>query len=146
MFLIDDDQAGVRQGREYGRAGAEHDARAAVARAKPCAGAFAFGQVRVQHFDRHTQAFAQASHRLRRQGDLWYIDAADNIIFHFDKEGRTIGTLGTNPEPWTWLTHVIERAVPGRANLYQESDIGWSASSLPPFDAAQRRAMPRRAT
>ena len=36
------------------------------------------------------------------------------------------GTLGTNPEPWTWLTHVIERAVPGRANLYQETDIGWS--------------------
>jgi len=71
----------------------------------------------------------EGAHSLRfdRQGDLWYIDAADNIIFHFDKEGRTIGTLGTNPEPWTWLTHVIERAVPGRANLYQETDIGWSA-------------------
>ncbi|MBI3492746.1 MAG: SMP-30/gluconolactonase/LRE family protein [Acidobacteria bacterium] len=37
-----------------------------------------------------------------------------------------MGTLGTNPEPWTWLTHVIERAVPGRASLYQETDIGWS--------------------
>jgi sugar lactone lactonase YvrE len=54
------------------------------------------------------------------------MDAADNIIFHFDKEGRTVGTLGTNPEPWTYLTHVIERAVPGKANLYQETDIGWS--------------------
>jgi hypothetical protein len=43
--------------------------------------------------------------RFDRQGDLWYMDAADNIIFHFDKEGRTVGTLGTNPEPWTWLTH-----------------------------------------
>ena len=39
---------------------------------------------------------------------------------------HTVGTLGTNPEPWTFLTHVIERAVPGRANLYQETDIGWS--------------------
>jgi len=70
----------------------------------------------------------EGAHSLRfdRQGDLWYIDAADNIIFHFDKEGRTVGTLGTNPEPWTWLTHVIERAVPGRANFYQETDIGWS--------------------
>jgi DNA-binding beta-propeller fold protein YncE len=70
----------------------------------------------------------EGAHTLRfdRQGDLWYIDAADNMIFHFDKEGRTIGTLGTNPEPWTWLTHVIERAVPGKANLYQETDIGWS--------------------
>jgi len=54
------------------------------------------------------------------------VDAADNIIFRFDSEGRTVGTLGTNPEPWTWLTHVIERAVPGRASLYQETDIGWS--------------------
>jgi DNA-binding beta-propeller fold protein YncE len=70
----------------------------------------------------------EGAHSLRfdPQGDLWYIDAADNIIFHFDKEGRTLGTLGTNPEPWTYLTHVIERAVPGRANLYQETDIGWS--------------------
>ncbi len=70
----------------------------------------------------------EGAHTLRfdRQGDLWYIDAADNMIFHFDKEGRTVGTLGTNPEPWTWLTHVIERAVPGRANFYQQTDIGWS--------------------
>ena len=49
-----------------------------------------------------------------------------HIIFRFDAEGRTVGTLGTNPEPWTWLTHVIERAAPGRAALYQETDIGWS--------------------
>ena len=70
----------------------------------------------------------EGAHALRFDplGDLWYIDAADNMIFHFDKEGRTLGTLGTNPEPWTFLTHVIERAVPGRANLYQETDIGWS--------------------
>src|SRR5690349_10205364 len=65
--------------------------------------------------------------RFDPQGNLWYVDAADDEIFRFDKEGRTVGTLGTNPEPWTWLTHVIERAVPGRANLYQETDIGWSA-------------------
>jgi hypothetical protein len=70
----------------------------------------------------------EGAHSLRfdRGGDLWYMDAADNIIFHFDQEGRTVGTLGTNPEPWTYLTHVIERAVPGRASLYQETDIGWS--------------------
>ena len=68
------------------------------------------------------------AHTLRfdRQGDLWYIDAADNMIFRFDRDGRTIGTLGTNPEPWTWLTHVIERAAPGRASFYQQTDIGWS--------------------
>jgi hypothetical protein len=68
------------------------------------------------------------AHTLRfdRQGDLWYIDAADNMIFRFDRDGRTVGTLGTNPEPWTWLTHVIERAAPGRASFYQQTDIGWS--------------------
>ncbi|MGD1097300.1 MAG: hypothetical protein ABSB35_35605, partial [Bryobacteraceae bacterium] len=52
------------------------------------------------------------AHALRfdPQGNLWYVDAADDIIYRFDSEGRTVGTLGTNPEPWTWLTHVIERA------------------------------------
>jgi len=64
--------------------------------------------------------------RFDRQGNLWYVDAADNIIFRFDSEGRTVGTLGTNPEPWTYSTHVIAGAVPGRAALYQETDIGWS--------------------
>ena len=68
------------------------------------------------------------AHALRfdPQGNLWYVDAADDIIYRFDSEGRTVGTLGTNPEPWTWLTHVIERAAPGRASFYQETDIGWS--------------------
>ena len=45
--------------------------------------------------------------RFDPQGNLWYVDAADNIIYRFDSEGRTVGTLGTNPEPWTYLTHVI---------------------------------------
>lgn len=70
----------------------------------------------------------EGAHTLRYSpnGDLWYIDAADNIIFRFDKEGRTTGTIGTNPEPWTYLTHVYERGVPNKAALYQETDIGWS--------------------
>src|SRR5215472_4299459 len=64
--------------------------------------------------------------RFDRQGDLWYVDAADNIIYRFDNEGRTVGTLGTNPEPWTYLTHVIAGAVSGKAAFYQETDIAWS--------------------
>ena len=64
--------------------------------------------------------------RFDPQGNLWYVDAADDIIYRFDSEGRTVGTLGTNPEPWTWLTHVIERAARGKASFYQETDIGWS--------------------
>lgn len=68
------------------------------------------------------------AHALRfdPQGNLWYVDAADDIIYRFDSEGRTVGTLGTNPESWTYLTHVIERAVPNKASFYQETDIGWS--------------------
>jgi streptogramin lyase len=33
----------------------------------------------------------EGAHALRfdRQGNLWYVDAADNIIFRFDSEGRT---------------------------------------------------------
>lgn len=64
--------------------------------------------------------------RFDPEGNLWYVDAADDIIYRFDKEGRTVGTLGTNPEPWTWATHVIERAARGKAAFYQETDIGWS--------------------
>lgn len=63
--------------------------------------------------------------RFDAQGHLWYVDAADNIIFRFDSEGRTIGTLGTNPEPWTWLTHVFEQGARRTSALYQETDIGW---------------------
>src|SRR6185312_8945878 len=56
----------------------------------------------------------EGAHNVRfdRQGDLWYVDAADNTIYRFDSEGRTVGVLGTNPEPWTYLTHVIAGAVP----------------------------------
>ena len=64
--------------------------------------------------------------RFDPQGNLWYVDAADDIIYRFDSEGRTVGTLGTNPEPWTWSTHVIERAARGKTAFYQETDIGWS--------------------
>jgi DNA-binding beta-propeller fold protein YncE len=70
----------------------------------------------------------QGAHVIRfdPQGNLWYVDAADDEIFRFDSEGRTVGTLGNNPEPWTYLTHVIERAARGRTAFYQETDIGWS--------------------
>ena len=64
--------------------------------------------------------------RFDPQGNLWYVDAADDIIYRFDSDGRTVGTLGTNPEPWTWQTHVIERAARGKTAFYQETDIGWS--------------------
>ena len=35
--------------------------------------------------------------------------------------------LGRRPEPWTWATHVIERAIPGPSNFYQPTDVTWGA-------------------
>ena len=64
--------------------------------------------------------------RFDPQGNLWYVNAADDIIYRFDSEGRTVGALGSDPEPWTWATHVIERAARGKSAFYQETDIGWS--------------------
>jgi len=78
--------------------------------------------------------------RFDPQGNLWYVDAADNEIFRFDSEGRTVGTLGTNPEPWTWLTHVIERAAPGKPpSIRRRTSPGArTAICLSPTDMAIR--------
>lgn len=64
--------------------------------------------------------------RFDRQGDLWYVNAGDNNIYRFDSERRTLGVLGTNPEPWTWLTHVYEQGARRRTALYQPTDIAWT--------------------
>jgi DNA-binding beta-propeller fold protein YncE len=73
-------------------------------------------------------AMFEGAHQVRfdPQGNLWYVDAAHDIIYRFDSEGRTVGALGSDPEPWTWSTHVIERAVRAKNAFYQETDIGWS--------------------
>ncbi len=63
--------------------------------------------------------------RFDPQGNLWYVSASDNVIIKFDTKGRTVGRLGNNPEPWTWETHVVEHAIPTRANFYHQTDIGW---------------------
>ncbi len=64
--------------------------------------------------------------RFDAQGDLWYVNAGGNNVYRFDSERRTIGTLGTNPEPWTWLTHVYEHGARRTTALYQPTDIAWS--------------------
>ncbi len=64
--------------------------------------------------------------RFDAQGDLWYVNAGDNVVYRFDSERRTVGTLGTNPEPWTWLTHVYEQGARRVTALYQPTDIAWS--------------------
>jgi len=63
--------------------------------------------------------------RIDPQDNLWYIDAGTNLIIKFDTQKRVQMVLGRRPEPWTWATHVIERAIPGPANFYQPTDVTW---------------------
>jgi sugar lactone lactonase YvrE len=63
--------------------------------------------------------------RVDPQDNLWYIDAATNLIIKFDQQKRVQMTLGRRPEPWTWATHVIERAIPAPMNFYQPTDVTW---------------------
>jgi streptogramin lyase len=63
--------------------------------------------------------------RFDHQDNLWYIDAANNLVVKFDPEGHVRMVLGRRPEPWTWATHVIERAIPAPSNFYQPTDVTW---------------------
>ncbi len=59
------------------------------------------------------------------QDNLWYVDAATNLVVKFSPDKRIQMVLGRRPEPWTWLTHVIERAVPQPQFFYQPTDVTW---------------------
>ena len=63
--------------------------------------------------------------RVDPQDSLWYIDAGSNLVVKFDPQKRVQMVLGRRPEPWTWATHVIERAIPGPSNFYQPTDVTW---------------------
>lgn len=72
-------------------------------------------------------AMFDGAHSIRfdPQDNMWYIDAASNMVIKFDKEWHTQEVLGMRPEPWTWLTHVIEHAVPSKVAFYQPTDVTW---------------------
>ena len=63
--------------------------------------------------------------RFDPQDNLWYIDAGTNLVMKFDVQKRLQMVLGRRPEPWTWATHVIERAIPAPAFFYQPTDVTW---------------------
>jgi DNA-binding beta-propeller fold protein YncE len=63
--------------------------------------------------------------RFDPQDNLWYVDAGTNLIVRFDAQRRLSMVLGRRPEPWTWATHVIERAIPAPSNFYQPTDVTW---------------------
>jgi outer membrane protein assembly factor BamB len=65
--------------------------------------------------------------RIDPEDNLWYVEAANNLVVKFDKQRRIQMVLGRRPEPWTWQTHVIEHAIPAPSSFYQPTDVTWGA-------------------
>jgi DNA-binding beta-propeller fold protein YncE len=65
---------------------------------------------------------APHSVRFDAQDNMWFVDAGNNLIVKFDQDRQILQVLGSRPEPWTWDTHVIEKAVPGPTHFYQPTD------------------------
>ena len=51
--------------------------------------------------------------RFDKQDDMWYVNSGDNLVVKFDPKRRVEQALGRREEPWVYLTHGIERAIPG---------------------------------
>jgi DNA-binding beta-propeller fold protein YncE len=60
--------------------------------------------------------------RFDKQDNLWYVNSGDNLVVKFDSKRRVQQALGRREEPWVYLTHGIERAIPGPASFYQPTD------------------------
>lgn len=65
-----------------------------------------------------------AAHSVRfdAEDNMWIVDSANNVIVKFTPKGRIVQALGRREEPWVFLTHGIERAIPPPANFYQPTD------------------------
>ena len=70
MFFVDDDQSGIGQRREHGRARANHDIHRAGANAVPLVVALAVGQPTVLDGHGGTKAGAKERRHLRREGNF----------------------------------------------------------------------------
>ncbi len=57
------------------------------------------------------------------QDNIWFIDAATNIIVRMDQQTRLQMVLGKKPEAWTWETHVVEHGAAGPSNFYQPTGL-----------------------
>src|SRR5882762_6483992 len=60
--------------------------------------------------------------RFDSQDNLWYVNSGDNLVVKFNPKRRVEQALGRREEPWVYLTHGIERAIPPPANFYQPTD------------------------
>jgi len=60
--------------------------------------------------------------RFDSQDNLWYVNSGDNLVVKFNPRRRVEQALGRREEPWVYLTHGIERAIPPPASFYQPTD------------------------
>ncbi len=62
--------------------------------------------------------------RFDAQDNLWYVGAGDNLVVKFDQKRRVVQALGRREGDmaWVYMTHGIERAIPGPASFYQPTD------------------------
>lgn len=69
----------------------------------------------------------EATHSIRfdPQGDMWFVDAAGDMVLEFGPQKRIRMVLGNEPQPWTWLTHVVQYAGRTPDNFYQPTDVTW---------------------
>jgi DNA-binding beta-propeller fold protein YncE len=65
-----------------------------------------------------------AAHSVRfdAEDNMWLVDAGNNVVVKFNPKRRIVQALGRRLEPWVYMTHGIERAIPGPAAFYQPTD------------------------
>jgi DNA-binding beta-propeller fold protein YncE len=60
--------------------------------------------------------------RFDSEDNMWYVNSGDNLVVKFDPKRRVEQALGRREEPWVYLTHGIERALPAPSSFYQPTD------------------------
>jgi hypothetical protein len=76
-----------------------------------------------------------AAHSVRfdAEDNMWLVDAGNNVVVKFNPKGRIVQALGRRLEPWVYLTHGIERAIPGPANFHQPTDTASNSPGRGPW-------------
>jgi DNA-binding beta-propeller fold protein YncE len=62
--------------------------------------------------------------RFDQHDNLWYVAAGDNLVVKFDPRRKVEQALGRREGDmgWVYMTHGIERAIPGPSSFYQPTD------------------------
>ena len=70
--------------------------------------------------------------RFDSEDNLWYVNSGDNLVVKFDPKRRVEQALGRREEPWVYLTHGIERAIPAPSSFYQPTFQRRNVNLQPP--------------